>query len=204
MTVNIIGRGAEAVLYLRNGKLVKERIPKSYRLKEIDDALRKSRTRSEGKLLKKLEGIAPLVHDIDDVHMSIVMEFLDGNLLRNTLDSISKGEQKSIMHEIGRIVGVIHNKDIIHGDLTTSNMIEKNGKVFFIDFGLGFISTKVEDKAVDLHVLRQALESKHYKHADDCYEWFLEGYKHWEGSADVLLRLNKVERRGRYKLKTVS
>ena len=201
---NIIGRGAEAVLFLEDGKLVKERIPKSYRLKEIDDLLRKSRTRSEAKILAKLEGMVPTVYETDETRMSIVMEHLDGRLLRDILDSQPRYKQKKMMREIGRIVGVFHSKDIIHGDLTTSNMIEMNDKIFFIDFGLGFISTKAEDKAVDLHVLKQALESKHYRHAEDCYRWFLEGYRSWAGSKDILERLEKVERRGRYKRKAVN
>ncbi|MEK6840275.1 MAG: KEOPS complex kinase/ATPase Bud32, partial [Nanoarchaeota archaeon] len=136
--------------------------------------------------------------------MQIRMAYLDGHLVRDILDQKTPAEQKVLLREIGRIVGLFHSKDVIHGDLTTSNIILQEGKVFFIDFGLGFISLKSEDKAVDLHVFRQALESKHYQHADRCYPWFLEGYRQWKGSADVLTRLEKVEARGRYKRKTTS
>lgn len=197
----IVGRGAEALLYVEDGVLVKERIAKGYRHPEIDRQLRKLRTRSEGKLLQKLEGMVPRVLEIDDVKMQIRMDYLQGELVRDVLEKKSKGEQEALMKEIGRIVGEFHKKDIIHGDLTTSNIILSQGKVFFVDFGLGFVSLKVEDKAVDVHVFRQALESKHFRCADDCYRWFLEGYRQWQGSEEVLQRLGKVEARGRYKRK---
>lgn len=195
----IVGRGAEALLYVEDGVLVKERIAKGYRHPEIDRQLRKLRTRSEGKLLQKLEGVVPHVLEIDDVKMQIRMDYLQGELVRDVLEKKSKGEQEALMKEIGRIVGEFHKKDIIHGDLTTSNIILSHGKVLFVDFGLGFVSLKVEDKAVDVHVFRQALESKHFRCADDCYRWFLEGYRQWDGSPAVLRRLHHVEQRGRYK-----
>lgn len=201
--VKIIGRGAEALLYREGEVLVKERIVKSYRLPEIDRELRKLRTRREGKLLQKLEGAVPKVYGVDEEKMQIRMAYLDGHLIRDILDEKTPAEQKALLREMGRIVSVFHSKDIIHGDLTTSNIIYYEGKIFFIDFGLGFVSLKSEDKAVDLHVFRQALESKHYKHADHCYPWFLEGYRSWKGSAEVLQRLEKVESRGRYKRKTL-
>ncbi len=200
----IIGRGAEALLYREGDVLVKERIVKSYRLPALDEDLRKSRTRREGKLLHKLEGVVPKVYEVDDECMQIRMTYVEGTLVRDSLDQKSSVDQEILMREIGRIVGVFHSKDIIHGDLTTSNIIESEGKVFFIDFGLGFVSLKVEDKAVDLHVFRQALDSKHYVHAEQCYRWFLDGYRQWQGSEEVLQRLEKVEQRGRYKRKFVS
>ena len=93
----------------------------------------------------------------------------------------------------------MHDKKIIHGDLTTSNMIVRDGRVYFIDFGLGFESMKFEDKAADLHLLRQALESKHYQHYNECFEAVIEGYKQSGNYKDVFKRLEKVELRGRYK-----
>ena len=90
---------------------------------------------------------------------------------------------------------------IIHGDLTTSNMILEK-EIKFIDFGLSFFSTKDEDKAVDLHLFRQALESRHHTMWEKCFEAALKGYR--LGNVDyssVLTRLEKVESRGRNKLK---
>ena len=76
-----------------------------------------------------------------------------------------------------------------------------DGKLYFIDFGLGFISSRIEDKAVDLRLLKQALDSKHYKTAEESFKWVLEGYKECNDYMDVMKQLEKVELRGRYKRK---
>ena len=103
------------------------------------------------------------------------------------------------MKQVGESIAKIHDADIIHGDLTTSNMILSNERVFFIDFGLGYISKKIEDKAVDLHLLKHALEAKHFKNWKILFEKFLEGYKKGKESKKILERLTAVEKRGRYK-----
>jgi len=192
----IIAQGAEAILRKEGNKLVKERVKKNYRLKEIDDKLRKLRTRQEGKLLEKIDN-GPKIFKVDDKNMIIEMEFIDGDLLKNVLDDLK--DRDKICLKIGENLAKMHDKDIIHGDLTTSNMILKNNEVYFIDFGLGFISNKIEDKAVDLHLLRQALESKHYKHFKESFENVLKGYIKSKDYERVIERLKKVEGRGRYK-----
>ena len=55
-----IGDGAEAIIYL-DTDVIKERVKKSYRHKNIDIKLRKFRTRRESKVLKKLEEINAVV-----------------------------------------------------------------------------------------------------------------------------------------------
>ncbi len=199
----IIWRGAEAVLMVEDGVLLKERVAKRYRLPELDERLRTLRTRSEGKLLQKLEGFVPRVFSVDEERKTIQMEFLDGSLVRDVLDGKDKEEREKLLRFIGSTVGLFHQQHIIHGDLTTSNMIEKDHRVFFLDFGLGFLSVKAEDKAVDLHVFRQALESTHFQHAKEDFAHFLEGYRTWNGSGEVLKRLERVEQRGRYKRKVL-
>ncbi len=194
----IIQRGAEAVLILDKNELIKQRIEKHYRLKEIDDELRKSRTKKEANLLKQLN-FTPKVISSDKYN--IKMEFIDGKLVKNILDGLDKKEREEICIKIGKQIAEMHDKDIIHGDLTTSNMISKENKVYFIDFGLGFISQKTEDKAVDIHLLRHALDSKHYKICNECFEKIMEGYKQSKNYKEVLKRLEKVELRGRYKRK---
>jgi len=77
-------------------------------------------------------------------------------------------------------------------------MILKNKEVYLIDFGLGFTSRKIEDKAVDIHLLKQALEAKHFKNWETLFKEFLEGYKSPDAEK-VLTQLEKVEKRGRYK-----
>ena len=200
----IIQRGAEAILYLQNNKLIKERIKKGYRLKEIDEKLRKSRTRREVKLIEKANVPKPRIYDFSDKNMKIEMEFIKGELLRNILDELGNKKRLEICKQIGRQIADLHNSDIIHGDLTTSNMLLWKEKIYFIDFGLGFFSAKVEDKAVDLHLLKQALESKHYQHFEESFKAVLEGYK--EKSLNfkaVMDRFEKVESRGRYKRKFI-
>jgi len=129
----------------------------------------------------------------------IEMEFIDGQKIRDVLE---KDDYISICKQIGEQVAKIHKKNLIHGDLTTSNFIMKDEKIFFIDFGLSFHSTKVEDKAVDLHLLRQALESKHYTISTECFEAALNGYTiESDESEEIINRLKQVEKRGRNKEK---
>ncbi|MBU2639694.1 MAG: Kae1-associated serine/threonine protein kinase [Nanoarchaeota archaeon] len=191
----IIAQGAEALLIKNGNKLIKERISKSYRIPQLDSKIRKFRTKREAKLLSTVNVNVPKVFSVDEKNMIIEMEFLQGDLLKNILDTLPLKKSLEICKQIALEVSNLHSQDIIHGDLTTSNMILKDNKVYFIDFGLGFFSSKVEDKAVDLHLLKQALESKHYKNFEKFYEIILKNYKH----KDVLKRLEKVESRGRYK-----
>ena len=198
-----ISQGAEAIIYLDNGKVIKERISKSYRHPELDLKIRKKKTRFEARLLERARAIvpAPKVLKSCDRTMKIEMEHIEGEKLRDLVKTISAEERKSIFKEVGTSVAKLHNADIIHGDLTTSNMIF-NGKVHFIDFGLGFISPKPEDKAVDLHLLKQALQSKHHEHFEECFKAVLEGYSsELKDFKKLHERFKKVESRGRYKAK---
>ena len=198
---DIIKIGAEAVLYKKNSQtLVKERVKKSYRLSDLDETLRKRRTRREAKVLQKTNANVPNVSLVDDKTMLIEMEFINGDVVRDVLDA--SPNQKKICTMIGEQIATIHNEHIIHGDLTTSNMMLQGEKLILIDFGLAFFSHKVEDKAVDLRLLKQALESKHYKHAEVLIEDVLASYlKKSDDGDEVLKRLEKVENRGRYKRK---
>ena len=192
-----IGDGAEAIIYL-DTDVIKERVKKPYRHKNIDIKLRKFRTRRESKVLKKLEEInfpAPRLIKMDDKKMKVVMEYIDAPRLR---DVITNKNQDKLCKEIGKLVAELHNKDIIHGDLTTSNMLFKD-KLFFIDFGLSFFSKRIEDKAVDIHLFRQALESKHHEIWRNAFKNFLSGYKTADDYKEIILRFEQVEGRGRYK-----
>lgn len=201
----IIQRGAEAILYLNHNKLVKERIKKGYRHEAIDKQIRKKTTRRETKLLDTASSEIPVpkVYESSDSDMKIVMEFIDGKRIKDILDRMNETERKKICFKIGEQVALLHNKNMIHGDVTTSNMILKEGKIYFIDFGLGFFSTRVEDKAVDLHLLKQALESKHYKHFEESFNEVMNGYKKTSNNFKAIEeRFIKVESRGRYKGKS--
>jgi len=193
----IIGRGAEAVLIKENGLLVKDRIKKGYRLPVLDEKLRKQRTKKEAKLLEKARELIPVPKVIEtDEKNKIEMEFIEGKKLSEHIDNLENAEE--ICMQIGNNTAKLHDSNIIHGDLTTSNMILKNNKVYFIDFGLGFNSERIEDKAVDLHLLRQALEAKHFKSWEKLFNFVLKGYKS-KDREKILIQLKKVESRGRYK-----
>lgn len=203
MEPSIIQQGAEALILKKRNDVIKRRIKKSYRIPEIDDKIRKLRTRSESKLLKKASELIeiPLIIKTDEKTKEIVMKFIDGKKLSEYLNKFSLKKQKEICKKIGESVAKLHDKDIIHGDLTTSNMILKNNKVYFIDFGLGFISHKIEDKAVDLHLLKQALEARHFKNWKELVEKVFNSYKKSKDSEKVFIQLKVVEKRGRYKEK---
>ena len=175
----IIGLGAEALLLRKDGRLIKKRIRKGYRYHELDEKLRKTRTRKEAKLLEKASRLVnvPKIIKSDDETKEIVMDFINGKKLSEALDSFSLEEAKKLCMQLGSSAAKLHDANIIHGDLTTSNMILQEGKIFFIDFGLGFESSKIEDKAVDLHLFRQAFESRHFGKWEDYLNYEIEGYK---------------------------
>lgn len=197
-----IAQGAEAIIHKDNNKVIKERFSKKYRLPQIDDSLRKFRTRREAKVLSKLNDMkfpSPQLLDFCDKRMSITMDFVPGEKLRDVL--MQGDDYQQFAKEVGEKIGKLHAHDIIHGDLTTSNMIKSN-EIKFIDFGLSSFSDKVEDKAVDLFLLDRALESKHYQQYPDIFDNVLEGYKKSNPeSAKVLERFTAVKKRGRNKKK---
>ena len=195
----LIAQGAEAKLFLEGNLILKERFRKTYRIKEIDDKLRGFRTRREAKVLQKLDEInfpAPKLINSDEKE-NLVIEKLDGKLVKEIL-----GQNYAVLAaEIGKKIAILHNRLIIHGDLTTSNMIF-NKEIYFIDFGLSFFSDKAEDKAVDLYLLKEALESKHYRIWEKCFKIVLDSYrKEANKSLETLKRLEAVEKRGRYMAK---
>ena len=192
--MNEIARGAEAVLFEDGNAVVKERFRKGYRHPELDAELRKQRTRRESNLLKKLSIPHPKLISTDD-NEKIVMERVSGEKLRDALDS-----RPALARRVGEIVAELHNHNVIHGDLTTSNMIlSPAGEVVLIDFGLSFQSHKVEDKAVDIHLFKQALDSKHFKVYDESLKEFLKGYGKAHQFSEIMKRLEEVELRGRYR-----
>lgn len=199
MKTQIISQGAEAILTKRDNLIIKNRIKKSYRLPLLDEKLRKQRTRKESKILEKLSNLisVPKLNKTDEKNKIIEMEFIQGKKLSEHLDNLQNAKQ--ICNKIGQNIAKLHDNNIIHGDLTTSNMILKENKVFFIDFGLSFESNKIEDKAVDLHLIKQALEAKHFKNCESFFKEILEGYKISNNYKEALNRLEKVEKRGRYK-----
>jgi len=202
--MKLIAKGAEANLYLKNGSIIKERVPKGYRAKELDEFLRKTRTKRESKLISLARrcGVpTPFIRDVDLTKMAIEIEYIKGEKVKNLLSFLRKDrkERRKICEEIGKLVAKLHANNIIHGDLTTSNMIFSEGKIFFIDFGLGEINEAIEAKGVDLLVFKKTLHSTHYEYEEDCWNAFVEGYsQEYDKAKEVLHRLRVIEKRGRY------
>jgi len=202
--MKLIARGAEAELYEDKDSILKKRVKKDYRIEEIDVPLRRSRTKREAKVIGKLNSIGiscPSVGMVDLENTSLSIERIKGIKLR---DKLNQRNYPKLCKEVGKTIAKMHNEEIIHGDLTTSNMIfeTKSKKVFLIDFGLSFFSSKVEDKAVDIHLFRQALESKHNSFWEKGFRYFMQGYKsNSENYDEILTRFDKVENRGRNKSK---
>jgi len=204
--MKLIKQGAEAKLFLsrKDGQkiLVKDRIKKNYRISQIDVKIRKNRTSQEFNLLSEARrnGVpTPKILDVDKKNYKITMEFIDGKRIKELLNKSNKKTVERLCLEIGKLIGKLHAAGIIHGDLTTSNMIFKDGKIYFIDFGLGFFSRKIEDQGTDLRLLHEAFKSTHYKILDVCWENVIKGYREEHSKADLILnRVSEIEKRARY------
>jgi len=199
--MKIIAKGAEANLYRDDGKLVKERIRKEYRVEELDERLRRLRTKRESKLLEnaKRAGVpVPRVHRTDVKDRKIVMEFIDGRVMKEVIDEGDGKAVKQLSKEIGGLIAKLHDHNIVHNDLTTSNMMLKDNKIHFIDFGLGMTSTRVEDKAMDLVVLKKALHAAHTDKFEIMWDSIIDSYMKNSENKEILSRIKTIEKRARY------
>ena len=147
-----------------------------------------------------------MIYDIDLEKSSITMEFIDGPTAKQLLDDSS--EREELAASIGNRIGRLHNADLIHGDLTTSNMLFLGigqgsdehcyAEPCFIDFGLGEKSPEPEKKGVDLHLLKVALSSAHSEFAD-LYEIMSSAYANEYSQGKKILKVvEDIEKRGRY------
>ncbi|MFB6190897.1 MAG: KEOPS complex kinase/ATPase Bud32 [Candidatus Nanohaloarchaea archaeon] len=188
--------GAEAKLEFRDDSVVKKRHSKNYRHPDLDEKIREERTEREARLMREARknGVnVPGVEKTGDDTLEI--EEIDGEQLKDALDRNSDA-----MEQLGENAARLHEADMIHGDLTTRNaMLSESGTVLLIDFGLASRSSRTEDKAVDIHLLKQVLESSHPGIAEEAWQKFLEGYRGYGDSEEVMERLKEVEQRGRYK-----
>lgn len=186
-------KGAEAELKFTEDKVIKKRSEKNYRHKELDRRLRKKRTSSEKRLMKEARKHGVNVPEVEKTEEDeLEIELLKGDQLRDVLE-----ENIEAAEEMGENVAKLHRANIIHGDLTTRNVF-LNDQVYLIDFGLSFRSERVEDKAVDIHLLKQVLETSHTEVREEAWEKFVEGYRN-NDTQPVLDQLEDVEKRGRYK-----
>jgi TP53 regulating kinase-like protein len=226
----LIKQGAEALVYKTTyllptlPALLKLRPRKLYRHPTLDLRLTKHRCLSEARLLVRARSMGipvPAVYFVDEARGEIYMEWIEGSSVRDVLDEMmarESGEQAvgDLTARMGEAVGRLHAADIVHGDLTTSNVmvrrsrrqgllaqslgertVEGDGEVLLIDFGLGSISTAEEDKAVDLYVLERAFLSTHPK-AEKQFQDILDAYeKSYKRSKPVMRKLQDVRMRGR-------
>jgi Kae1-associated kinase Bud32 len=191
-----IGRGAEAVITLEDGVVRKARPAKSYRQRELDERIRLERTVREARIMseaRRMGVLTPIICDI--TRFELKMEEVIGPRLKDVID-------EDLCRRVGEVVGRLHLGGIIHGDLTTSNMIITGGssdrKICLIDFGLSFHDKTVEAQGVDVHVFFQTLESTHDR-PEELKDAFREGYMRTYGQAEAVLeRVREIKARGRY------
>jgi Kae1-associated kinase Bud32 len=205
MHKTIIQRGAEAVLYLskEDGRefLVKERVVKGYRVPELDRKIRSQRARREHNIMEKARAAGL---DVPRTSLSdgctIRMDYVRGERLKDVFNGMKPVERERTCEKIGLAVAKLHSAGIMHGDLTTSNMIMSGDRLFLIDFGLAKLSNKAEDHAVDLFLLYEAIKSTHFSHLEEAWKTVIKAYVHnYVNSEAVLERMEGIKKRRRYK-----
>jgi TP53 regulating kinase-like protein len=175
-----------------------------YRLEALDRIIRRQRTIHEAGMISaaKSAGVgAPFLYFISEPKATIVMEYIHGGRMK---DAVSKGgdtKTAQLFRQLGRSVAMLHSAGIMHGDLTTANVIIRNGSLVFIDFGLSIYSARTEDHAVDMRLIKETITGAHAPVAVPATEALFDGYRDVLGervAAAVQRQLREIERRGRY------
>jgi len=207
--LKLLKKGAEASLYLVDwhGRkmIMKKRLPKKYRPPILDEQIRTYRTIHEPQLMheaKKAGVPTPTIFWVDIKNTTIIMDFIEGRQIKQLLSETSKDVRQDLCFLIGKLIGKLHKHGIIHGDLTTSNMLlNSEGKIFFVDFGLGEKSNELEARGIDLHLMKRALQSTHFRFSEECFSAVLRGYSQVlsvETMGNILAKIGEIEKRGRY------
>ncbi|XP_078508078.1 EKC/KEOPS complex subunit TP53RK isoform X2 [Lissotriton helveticus] len=213
-TLNLVKQGAEARIYkgtfLGQATVVKERFPKAYRHPVLDEKLTHKRTSQEVRSILRCRkaGIsAPVVYFVDYVSNCIYLEdIVHSTTIRDHVTTLQRSENDTaklypLTERIGQILARMHDEDVVHGDLTTSNMLLRSPAealdIVLIDFGLSSISALPEDKGVDLYVLEKAFLSTH-PNTEDLFAALLKSYSATsKKSGPVIKKLDEVRLRGR-------
>ncbi len=201
--------GAEAVIsrLTWNGfKLIsKHRVPKPYRMPELDRWVRDRRTLHEAKVLHeaKKRGVrCPAIILIDRGRSEIYMTEIEGKELKKCLGELPANSIRDIASQLGEMIARMHKSGIAHGDLTTSNIIlDREGRLYLVDFGLSSFTDEVEDIAVDIHLLDRSLESMHTGLREEFMRYFLKSYSEVAGrefTMNVMRKVKEIRMRGRY------
>eukprot|EP01056_Protomagalhaensia_sp_Gyna25_P005206 Protomagalhaensia_sp_Gyna_25__5205@NODE_626_length_2970_cov_40_978164_g485_i0_p2_GENE_NODE_626_length_2970_cov_40_978164_g485_i0NODE_626_length_2970_cov_40_978164_g485_i0_p2_ORF_typecomplete_len227_score33_89Kdo/PF06293_14/5_7e39RIO1/PF01163_22/3_7e17Pkinase/PF00069_25/6_3e15Pkinase_Tyr/PF07714_17/7_1e12APH/PF01636_23/1_7e11WaaY/PF06176_11/3_9e09EcKinase/PF02958_20/2_5e07Choline_kinase/PF01633_20/1_4e05Pkinase_fungal/PF17667_1/2e05YrbLPhoP_reg/PF10707_9/1_3e03YrbLPhoP_reg/PF10707_9/0_00022Fructo len=214
----LIFQGAESRIYegqfLDVDAIAKERFPKGYRHPTLDEQLTKQRLRAEARSLARCRqaGIdCPVVLAVRPSQGILYLEKVCGqtlaDYLRKRRQSEISEEQQSLYAELperlGQLLGQLHDNKIVHGDLTSSNIMlrETTNSIALIDFGLAQQSDDVEDRAVDLYVLERAMQSTHADCANEFNARVFTAYgQHSSACKKTIQRLEAVRARGRKKL----
>jgi Kae1-associated kinase Bud32 len=197
--------GAEARLdsavWMNREVVFKQRVVKGYRHPVLDRSLQTFRIKNEVRLMLEARkaGIpVPVIYSVDLAENRIVMEEIPGMRVKDALENMPEDRARDVCLKIGEIAGKLHANDIVHGDLTTSNMLLDGDRIVVIDFSLGSKSSELEDKGVDMHLLEEAFHSAHYRRSE-LYEAVKDSYvKTYPGGAEVLKKVKEIEKRGRY------
>jgi bifunctional N6-L-threonylcarbamoyladenine synthase / protein kinase Bud32 len=205
---DILEKGAEANIFpgqwMDKEVIIKKRAPKGYRIEDIDNYLRKKRSKGEAKLLGEAKSCGvktPIIYDIVKDESAIVMEKIVGTPVKKIFEGSKSSDNfkfKNLCEKIGENIAKLHNCKIIHGDLTSSNIMVKDEELIFIDFGLGMISDLVEDKGVDLLVFKKAISAIHHNISHECIGSVLKGYRYANDYEFVVSKMIEIEGRGRY------
>ena len=184
--MELIGKGAEAFVYKVNfyglPAIRKVRKRKAYRHATLDRRLRQERTRREAKLLhlaKKAGLKAPVVLLLEKY--AITMSFVEGE----------RPKAEEVWEEMAVMLAKLHSHNIIHGDFTVANILKAKDGLYIIDFGLGRVSGKIEEKADDLFTFLYSLPQ-------ELKEKALSAYLRAGGSKEVVRRIESIRRRMRY------
>lgn len=202
-------RGAEADLFVRQTDrwktIFKRRVKKRYRNDALDDQIRRERTLSEVTILReaKVAGVrVPSILGIEAESNAFSMTYIDGNVARECLDEMSMENANLLFKQLGMMVGSLHAAGIVHGDLTTSNIIvTSSGEPFLVDFGMSRRSVEPEDRGVDLHLLQRSIAASHLKDTGPLIIALSRGYRETAGSTihqASWAKAREISRRGRY------
>lgn len=205
VSVTVHRVGAEARLdsdeWMGRRVVNKQRVVKGYRHPSIDKAIQTSRIKNESRLMLEARSCGipvPIIYSIDLSSGRIVMEEIEGMRVKDALEQMPEEEARRLCEKIGEVAGRLHQSDIVHGDLTTSNMLLEGDRIVLIDFSLGSKSSELEDKGVDMHLLEEAFHSAHYRRSG-LYGTVKDSYvKTYPAGAEVLKKVKEIEKRGRY------
>ena len=206
-SLELFHKGAEASLYRGEwfGRLAvsKVRHPRKYRHPQLDYKLRISRTAREATIItsaKKAGVNVPILFEIDFPNATIIMQYVEGKLLRDIINDMSQASLKLLFSEVGSSIADLHNKGIVHGDLTTSNMIYTyQNTIYFIDFGLSGVNSETESRGVDLLLAKRTLSSTHPIKFETCFDALLASYiEKIPTGRKVVKKIEEIEGRGRY------